>query len=375
MPHELEQDEQGRTAFVSGRNVVAWHRLGTVLPDGLTAEQAMQQAYLKDWDIAKTQCYVYLEQLTDEGVVTELVKAPGLFTPTRTNPFSKRREVLGADVRKTQVPTEDGGTVTEEKVLRPAAGQGPKYTPVQNEQGVALLTEITDTYGEAEFETAGSIRGGSQVFVTMRLKGFQVGGRDGHNLYLVYLFNHLTGANICFATHIRVVCANTVDAALSSARFVFRHTASVQVRHQEAREALQLTFDYSDRFQAAAEQLIQEEHDLGEFQKLCQEIWPKPVPEDDSAEAVKRLERRMKGWNERNVQLKQLFLFSETQAPTKTAAGETTKWTAYNALVEYMDHHANAAGRTETERAEARALRTIDGIDLKERAYSLLTAP
>jgi Domain of unknown function (DUF932) len=45
---------------------------------------------------------------------------------------------------------------------------GSKYEPVQNEESCALLNAVTDESG-AVFETAGALRGGREIFVTMRL--------------------------------------------------------------------------------------------------------------------------------------------------------------------------------------------------------------
>lgn len=368
MAHELETHEDGRVAMVSGMNIDPWHRLGTVLPGGLTADEALEKAFLRDWGITKEQVYVHLDQLTASGVETQLVAVPGQFTIVRSNPFTKQREVLGAETKVVTEELENGGSIKHTKVIRPGGTVGSIYRPFQNEEGVAFMEAVTDEYGEAVFETAGSIRGGAQTFVTMRLRNFTVDGRDGHTMYLVYLFNHLTGSNQVFVTHIRVVCANTVDAAVGSARYMFRHSASIDVRHEQARSMLKLAFDYSEKFEAQAEQMIAEKCNLDEFRRVCDEIWP-PLPRaDDMPEDKRPPEIAYKREHARGQQLKELFLFSETQEEIRG-----TKWCAYNALVEYMDHFSSVRGTSDTEKAKARAYRTIDGIDVKEKAFKLLT--
>lgn len=357
MAHELEIDAvTGRAAFVSGNNVDPWHRLGQVLPGGLTAEQVLDEANLRGWDVRKIQNLIALDQLTENGVTTETVAVPGQFTVVRNNPFTGKAEALGA--RTETVTVND---VDEIRIVAPGASVGTIYTPFQNEQAVDFMAAVTDTYSDAQYETAGSIRGGSQVFVSMLLKGFMVGGVDALNLYLIYLLNHTTGANKCFASHIRPVCANTVDAAQEAARFTFRHSASLEQRHQEARDALRLTFGYSEAFQAAADAMIGEKIELDGFQKVVEKIWP-AVAEEASEQAKKAMVAR-------NYQLKQLFLFSDTQEEVRG-----THWAAYNAIVEYMDHVAPSGGRENVpgEKAEARALRTIGGVKEKEQAFALL---
>lgn len=355
MAHELEIDENtGRATFVSGRNLDAWHRLGQVLPDGLTADQVLDEAHLRGWNIRKVQNFVLLDQLLATGVTSELVEVPGQFTVVRDNPFTHKAEALGA---KTETVTAGGKETV--RVITPGASVGTKYNPFQIEEAVDFMAAVTDTYSDAEYETAGSIRGGSQVFVSMLLKGFLIGGVDALNLYLIYLLNNTTGANKCFASHVRPVCANTVDAAESSAMFTFRHTASLDQRHQEARDALRLSFGYSETFQAEADKMIAEKIELDGFQKVTDKIWA-PVAEEATDTAKKAMVQR-------NYQLKQLFLFSDTQEEIRG-----TRWAAYNAIVEYMDHQAPSGGVTPQEKADARAMRTIGGVKEKEMAFALL---
>lgn len=344
MAHELEQDTaSGRTAMVSAHNINPWHRLGTVLPGGLSADQALEHALLRGWDVRKVPALTTLhheEVLTVDGVTPardEVVEVPGQFAVVRTNPFTHQPEVLG----------EPGGIV------------GSIYTPFQNEQAVEFLAAITDEFSDAEFETAGSMRKGTQVFVTMKLKNFMIGGVDAHNMYLVYLLNHATGANLAFPTNIRVVCANTADWAVASAKYTFRHSASIEARHQAARDALKMSFNYNAIFEAEAEKMVQEKLDLDEFRKVCNELWPQP--EEDAPDRTK------KSHADRSGVLKNLFLFAETQADVRL-----TKWGGFNAIVEYLDHMAPSRGTTEQAKADARALRTIDGTPLKQAAFELL---
>ena len=49
MAHNLEQFEDGTTAFFTAREV-AWHKLGTVTSGALTAQDALKTAFL-DWQV------------------------------------------------------------------------------------------------------------------------------------------------------------------------------------------------------------------------------------------------------------------------------------------------------------------------------------
>jgi len=67
-------------------------------------------------------------------------------------------------------------------------------------------------------------------------------------------------------TPIRIVCANTVGAALRQAEhgadtqraFRFRHTGNLQSKFAEARQVLEMTIDYQTQFKALADRLALE---------------------------------------------------------------------------------------------------------------------
>ena len=199
MSHELERHADGSTAFVSARQH-AWHRLGTVLPAEFSAAQAMEHARLGWWNVRKEHLQAVV--VTDEGV--SKIDVPDHYASVRTNPVTGGPEVLGV--------------------------VGEHYVPVQNEDLCDLLDALVDE-GGAHFETAGSLRGGRQVFVSMKFPaGVRIGGVDAVNLYLCALSSHDgSRALTALATPIRVVCANTQAAALHN------HRASFTIRHPARR--------------------------------------------------------------------------------------------------------------------------------------------
>ena len=137
MSHEIETFADGTAAFVCARED-AWHRLGVVTRDCLTAEQVMTTARLGGWNVRTVP--LSATDLTDDGVTTLAVSDH--YATVRTHPVTGRPDVLGV------------------------VGSG--YTVVQNEEHCELLNLLVDEAG-AHFETAGSLRGGRETFVTMKL--------------------------------------------------------------------------------------------------------------------------------------------------------------------------------------------------------------
>jgi hypothetical protein len=175
MAHELEQFSDRTTAFFSAR-VDAWHRLGTVTDSCLTAAEVMTVAHLGGWDV-RTEGL----RAADSGAVV-----PNKYATTRIHPMSGQREVLG--------------TV------------GTSYQVVQNEQACELLDMIVDETG-AHYETAGSLRGGREVFVTMRLpQTLRIAGVDEVDLFLAMCTSHdASRLGRVLVSPTRVVCYAVAD--------------------------------------------------------------------------------------------------------------------------------------------------------------------
>ena len=95
------------------------------------------------------------------------------------------------------------------------------YVVVQNRDCFAFLANLLGS--ELVFETAGSLWGGKQVFITAELPDHITVGGDEVRPYVVLSAWHTgTGAIRAMTTPVRAVCDNTVRAALERARAVYR---------------------------------------------------------------------------------------------------------------------------------------------------------
>src|SRR5262249_52989198 len=248
MAHELETAANGQTAFVTARES-AWHRLGTVTDDCMTAEDGMGKAFAGGWKVRKID--IQGVETTPDGVT--IIECPDRRMTVRTNIFTGQTDYLGV--------------------------VGTDYATVQNEEAAEVLNRLVDESG-AHFETAGSLRGGRMVFLTMKLPTtMRIAGVDDLDLYLAATTSHDgTSALRVDATPVRVVCANTQRAAIQRSKgfYVFRHTASVHSQIAQAREAMGLMWTYLDGFQAEAEKMLNEQLTMGQFEKVIGQLWPLP---------------------------------------------------------------------------------------------------
>lgn len=333
MAHDIETNGQQAAAVFARQD--AWHRLGTTLPDVFTAEQAMTVGHLGDWNVRKTP--LTTTDLTHDGATS--LDVPDRFATVRTNPFTGRPDVLGV--------------------------VGPGYLPIQNEEHCEILNRLVDESG-AIFDTAGSLRGGRQVFVSLRLPDtMRVGGVDEVRTNIAALNSHDGSAAFrLLVTPVRVVCANTQAAALA------HHSASVSIRHTRnagaaiatARQALGLTFAYIEAFQAEAEQMINQTMTDDAFTRLVADVFG-PLDADASPRTRRTAQKR-------SAALSYLWHEAPTQADVRG-----TRWAAYQAITEYIDHYAPV--RTRGDKATARAHRILTSeapSRIKHRTWHLCTA-
>jgi len=331
MSHHIETHD-GQAAAIFARTD-AWHRLGTTVRDrAFTAEEAMRLGHLGGWNVRKSP--LTTTDLTDEGVTT--LAAPGYAT-IRTSPFTGQPEALGVV----------GGT----------------YEPLQNEEHAEFLNLLADQSG-AVFDTAGSLRGGRQVFVTMQLPHtMKVGGQDGLDLNIAALNSHDgSSAFRILITPVRLVCANTQAAALNHHRssVAIRHTRNAKGTVQAAREALGLTFDYVEAFQAEAERLIDTTVTDERFDRLITQVFGAPPAESSPRAQSNEADRRS-----------MLCWLWKDAATLDGIRG--TAWGAYQAVAEYVDHYAPVRSQADADTARATRLLTNDEpAKIKRHAWSAL---
>lgn len=330
MSHDIETFDDGTAAFFSARQD-AWHRLGTVTTECLSADEVMRVAHLGGWNVRLLP--LTATEITDNGVTT--LDVPRHFATVRTHPHTSKPDVL--------------------------AVVGNDYRVVQNEQHCELLNLLVDEAG-AHFETAGSLRNGREVFVTMKLpRTVRLADTDDIDLYLAAMSSHDgTKPWRVIVTPTRIVCANTQRIALRTARasYTIKHTAAARSKIAQARTALGIVWNYCDEFEKAAEQLIQQTLTDGEFQKIIDQLWPYD-PDNEGKRARGNRQRR-------TDTLHHLF----TDADTNQGIRET-RWAGLQAITEYLDHHAPATS------AEVRAHRVLTSETLaakKQTAYELLAA-
>jgi len=305
MAHELEINElTGEASFASLRQP-AWHNLGVVFEEEVNTQQMLKLANLDEWNV----------RLEDVAIPDNFESDKSYSFVTRTNPFDKtKNDVLGV--------------------------VGERYVPLQNEDLFSFGDNLLD--GGGRWETAGSIKGGRQVFGSIALTNSITldpkGVADKIDNYLLINTSHDGSIAIqASITPVRVVCANTLNLALSSFKgkkaakqsFKIRHTSTAEGKISVAREALGLANAYIDEFSKMANEMIEKSVTDNQFLQIINLAYP--APEKDAKGSFKK--------HDSKTDLIQAIYRGQFN---DTIAG--TAWGAYNALTERLDWYRSARG-------------------------------
>lgn len=341
MAHNLSTNANGEVEFFCGSNTPAWHELGTVIEGLATWEEAVDISHL-GWGVVARECYI----IGKDG---------------------NAKAIAG----KTAIVRDDNDEVM--------SVMSDSYKTLQNRECFSFFNAITAPEAGSEkaaiWDTAGALDGGRKVFAQAKLLGNMIIGKgkrkEETEKRLLFFTSHDGSAAVTgLWTPIRVVCQNTLSAALGNFKnkFSVRHTKNALTRVQEAQRVMGLTEGYFKLYEEAMNQLFTQKVDVEYVTKFMSEMFPST--EDEHGDIATRVE------NKRN---EVLSLFER-------GAGNygSTRYDLLNGLTEWVDHHQNgrvtATSLSRSTRdaaqvkAEQRFTRSLLGVGatLKEKALNFL---
>ena len=191
-----------------------WHGLGAIVMEAPASAEALKLAGL-GWEVVQEPVY------TDNR---ELIKG------YKANVRSSDRRVLGV--------------------------VSDRYKVVQNTDAFSFTDELLGK--GVKYETAGSLQEGKKVWLLARLPKEYVIAGERISSYLVFSNTHDGSGSVKVAvTPVRVVCNNTLNLALETAKrsFSMIHTGNIHDKIQEAKDTLFMAENYMDNLGIEFEQL------------------------------------------------------------------------------------------------------------------------
>lgn len=294
-----------------------WHGLGTMVMEAPTSADALSLAGL-DWNVIQ------------KPIVTE----DGIHIPG-----------FKANLRDT-----DGrilGVVTD------------RYKVVQNTEAFSFTDELL---GEGvTYETAGSLQEGRRTWLLAKLPQRYIISGDEITPYLVFMNSHDgTGSIKVAMTPIRVVCQNTLNLALSTARRFWstNHTGDIRGKMEDAR----YTLLYADQYMAELGKAIDS---LAHMKLTDRQIYEYidalfPLLENPTEQQKKNL-----------MKMKDEVKMRYFDAPDLEHVGKNA-YRFVNAVSDFATHSKPLRERANYR--ESLFARTIDGNAMIDKAYELVKA-
>lgn len=321
MSHNLATDKKtGRTAFASGNGQKAWHGLGQIVDGSMTSEQAIKLACL-DYNVVQVPLTIEVPN-QNFGIVV-----PNKYATLRTD----TNDIFGV--------------------------VGNRYQIVQNVEAFDFFDNIVGK-GAAIFETAGALGVGEKIFVTAKMPNdlIRINGTDDvTEVYVLLTSTHDgTGSIIAAITPIRVVCQNTLNAALKNTitKVYIRHTASAIEKLQDAERLLGITHKLTEDLNEVFNHLATKTVSDAKVKMLVEDLFK--GSKNDKGEFKTRIA------NIHNQVMDSYF----------SGAGQSkiigTAWGVYNGITHYLDH-------VKQYKDEATMLESLAGGESFEIAQNALT--
>lgn len=294
-----------------------WHGLGVRVEDAPGSKEALAAAGL-DWRV------IQKRMVTRDGI-----PIPGF----QANLRETDNQVLGV--------------VTD------------RYRVVQNEDAFAFTDELL---GEGiTYETAGSLQNGRRTWILAKLPQRYIISGDEITPYLVFMNSHDgSGAIKAAMTPVRVVCRNTLNLALATAKrsWSTNHVGDIRGKMEDARHTLL----YADRYMAelgkAVDQLNRQKLSDRQVSEYLDALFPLA---GNATEIQKKNLLRMK------EEVKMRYF----DAPDLKHVGKNG-YRFVNAVSDFATH-AKPLRETANYKENLFA-RTVDGNALVDKAYALMKA-
>ncbi len=292
-----------------------WHGLGTIVMEVPASAEALRLAGL-DWNVVQEPIYTG---------------------------FKEQVEGYKANVRD-----------TDRKVLGVVSD---RYKVVQNVDAFSFTDELLGK--GVRYETAGSLQDGRKVWLLARLPREYIIAGERISPYLVFSNTHDGSGSVKVAvTPVRVVCNNTLNLALNTARrsFSIIHTGNIQDKIQEAKDTLFMAEEYMDCLGVEFEQLRRQKITDQQIKEYIEILLP--MEKEPTAVQSKNI-----------IRLREDMMKRYYDAPDLKKLGNNA-YRFINAVSDFATHGSPL--RKTANYKENLFSRTVDGNPVIDKAYQLV---
>jgi len=323
MSHNLHIDEASGQAAIAYAGATPWHQHGQIITDPYDIALALAEAHI-DFEV-------------------------------ETVPMYHNIDTGGSEVEPSVVPNKV--VIRRKDNLVPLGTASSRYRCFQTKDAVRFLEGLLGK-GKFKLEVAGALGEGERIWLLVKAEGESISiiGDDIVDKYFLVALGHDGQFNVvAMFTGIRVVCNNTLGAALREAAesIRIRHTGNVNQKADIAAALLRTSGIYfnevTESYRFLASKHIKKESLLRYLMDVCEQA----VPYSDVSSKVKN-----------RIELYQAAHDTGLGSDLKGVRG--TLWGAYNCVTEVVDHRLAAANKE-----PVKYMGFGTGRDIKRRALAL----
>lgn len=299
-------------AQIDGMDAIAyqgetpWHKLGTRLASMTSPDMAMQAAKL-DWTVSLADMYYGADRVK-----------------------SKMRRAVIRDLDGAEL-----GTV------------GMEYKPIQNVEAFSILNDVCRDFG-VTIEVAGALGNGARVWMLAKLAdGIQpIPGDNINGYFLISKAHDGTSSLIGRPTPVRVVCANTLGAAMQSGVDIIRiqHSKSAPQRIDAAARMVTAMVGAMKQTEKTFAEMARTYMTAQDVINYIETVFPNPKPDQ---ELSKTLDAR------RSTVAHLVFNGKGADLAMSLTDGKPNAYAVYQAVTEYFDHVRPAEAKASSAKLSA----------------------
>lgn len=309
----------------------AWHNLGQVIEHYPTSAEAVKYA----------------------GLDYEVVKRPNIHPlPSGVNIISDNSYFTFRT---------DTEAVLGDKI-------GADYEVVQNTEAFAFFDDMVGGDG-IKYETAGALGKGEIIFITAKLPDYiRVGRDDLIEQYLFLTSSHDGTGSITIAyTPIRIVCNNTLNAALknNTGCIKIRHTASATEKLKQAHKMLGISNMLSVEMEEIYNRWSQVRITDPELKRLIQLAM---VPNRETLDKLRKGEDKQLSTNFNNI-IENVYDYAMSSESQQMKTTKGTVFGAFNSITGYYQNVRNF----KDEEAKFKSIMSGTAMNRTQSAFNLCT--
>ena len=339
MAANINYNEASKEYSFFSRKEVAWHNLGQVIQEAVNAEEALKISHL-DYEVGLAPIWA--------SFIPKNCSCPTDKTDQGYPIYNFNKTFTGEFIAKKGERVQGQFATYRKDTMEVFGLVGSKYEVVQNSAALDFIYSIIKDNSSIKdrrdiiIETAGALGAGETMFVTAKLPGYMRinGSDDVTEKYLVFTSGHAGNESVsALVTNIRVVCANTLNAAIKGCQNIvrFKHTKNIEEAMRQGASLLRLTNEYNEDLQLALNVMAKKQLTVTEVQNYIYGIFTTPTQFD-----LIKYNGSINNVSEKDISTRLRNKIGDVKSFMEAGVGQDlfrgTAYWAYNGITSYLNN-------------------------------------